>query len=150
MNNSNNDISSKHKRAQIIEQTKIMIESSFKYVIKDDDTITTDYKDFILQIHFSNVHPLVIITLLKTFDHEIGCGQVCVINELNLHSILGCHVVNTKMPSYCYRATHWLETPMSREMFFTILVRCSEEAREGYSKLSGSIEEERRRVNEEM
>lgn len=150
MINSNNNISSKQKRAQIVEQTKRMIESSFKYVVKDENTIMTDYKDFILQLHFSKVHPLVIITLMKTFDHEIGCGQVCVINELNLHSILGCHIVSTEMPSYCYRATQWLEVPMSREMFFSMLVRCSEEAKNGFSKLSRSINEERSRIDEEM
>ncbi len=150
MNKSNNNVSSKQKCAQIIEQTPKMIGNSFKYVIKDDNTIMTVYQDIILQIHFSKVYSLMLITFMKYMDDEIECGQVGVINKVNFHSILGCHIVRSELPSpYFYCITQWFEVPMSRVMLFCMLVRFSEETKKGSSKLSRSIYEERRRVNEE-
>ena len=57
-------------------------------------------------------------------------------NDLNLRSVLGCHSVNENFSCYNYRATHWLDTQMTKTRFFEILDRCVDEAVRGYAQLA--------------
>lgn len=105
-------------------------------VIRDAeaDCILTSYRDFFLQISFSEVHPLMVFSLARPLENpDLSLIDVC--NEMNMNSVLGSHALNEEASCYHYRATHWLECEISGERFFEILDRCVDEAVRGYFRL---------------
>lgn len=91
----------------------------------------TIYRDFYLQISFSELHPLMVFCFAKQLDGKLSTAGARS-NDMNQRSILGSHSVNEEFGCYNYRATHWLETEMNQKRFFEILDRCVDEAIRGY------------------
>ncbi len=104
-------------------------------VAEDETSIMTIYRDFYLQISFSELHPLMVFCLAKQIDC-ITPNLIKHCNDVNQRSVLGSHFVNENIGCYNYRATHWLETEMNQVRFFEILDRCVDEAYRGYHQLS--------------
>lgn len=125
-----------------IERRRILTQKTRDLIIKEmvireaeADCILTSYRDFFLQISFSEVHPLMVFSLARPLEnHDLSLIDVC--NEMNMNSVLGSHAINENASVYHYRATHWLECEFDRDRFFEILDRCVDEAVRGYFRLT--------------
>ena len=123
------------RRKNISANTRKLVCSLLDVVAEDETSLMTIYRDFYLQISFSELHPLMVFCLAK----QIDCTTPHLIkrsNEVNQRSVLGSHFLNPTIGCYNYRATHWLETEMNPVRFFEILDRCVDEAYRGYHQLA--------------
>ena len=123
------------RRKELTDNTRKMISGVMSIVAEDDTSIMTTYRDFYLQISFSELHPLMVFCMAKPLEGKMQALQR-VSNEVNQRSVLGSHYVNENIGCYNYRATHWLETEMNQVRFFEILDRCVDEAYRGYHQLA--------------
>lgn len=129
-------IAEQRRRREISEHTRNMILSKLDIEEQDESSVMTGYRDYYLQISFSELHPLMVFCLAKKLNHTGGTKQLGIINTLNLKSILGSHSVNKEVGCYSYRATHWLDNCLEASRFFEILDRCVDEADKGYACLT--------------
>lgn len=125
----------KVRRKELTDKTRKMVSRIMGVVAEDDTSIMTTYRDFYLQISFSELHPLMVFCMAKPLEGTMATLQR-VSNEMNLCSVLGSHSVNEEFGCYNYRATHWLDTEMEQQRFFEILDRCVDEALRGYAKIA--------------
>lgn len=123
------------RRKQLATKMKLTIRSNMKIVDEDETSLFTEYRDYYLQISFSELHPLILLRLARALPHTDTARQHQMTNALNLHSIFGCHTVNEEAGCYSYRATHWLDTVLPTKRFFEILDRCVDEADRGFLNL---------------
>lgn len=128
--------SEQQRRKRITEQTKQMIMTQMQINSQDESTIMTNYRDYYLQISFSDLHPLMVFCLAKALSYPGTPRQYEIINDLNMKSVLGSHTINDEVGCYSYRATHWLDTELEATRFYEILDRCIDEANRGYTKLT--------------
>lgn len=119
------------RRKKLSDNTRKLVCSLLDVVAEDESSVMTIYRDFYLQISFSELHPLMVFCLAKQLDGKISTAGARS-NDMNQRSILGSHSVNEEFGCYNYRATHWLETEMDQKRFFEILDRCVDEAIRGY------------------
>ena len=131
------ELSSKEilRRKNLATNTRNMICNVLEIVSQDETSVMTTYRDFYLQISFSELHPLMVFCLAKPIDmakDDIASRS----NQVNLTSILGSHSVNEYYSCYHYRATHWLDTQIGQARFLEILNRCVDEASRGYQKVA--------------
>ncbi len=124
------------RRREIAEHTRKMILTQLPIESQDETSLMTGYRDYYLQISFSELHPLMVFCLAKAMDRPSTARQRQMTNELNLHSILGSHAINDEVGCYSYRATHWLDAELDAKRFYEILNRCVDEADRGYGKLA--------------
>lgn len=129
--------SEQQRRHQIAEHTRKMILSQLSVEDQDETSLMADYRDYYLQISFSDLHPLMVLCLAKALKKPSTPRQRQLTNELNLRSILGSHAINDEVGCYSYRATQWLDTELDASRFFEILDRCVDEADRGFYKLAG-------------
>ena len=123
------------RRKELTDNTRKMISGVMSVVAEDDTSLMTTYRDFYLQISFSELHPLMVFCMAKPLEGNMPALQK-VSNEMNLRSVLGSHSVNEEYSCYNYRATHWLDAQMDKDRFFEILDRCVDEAVRGYHQLA--------------
>lgn len=124
------------RRKEIADHTRAMVVEQLQIDAEDETSIMTGYRDYYLQISFSELHPLMVFCLAKAITKPNSAKQQKIANELNLRSILGSHAINDEVGCYSYRATHWLDTELCAERFFEILNRCVDEANRGFLKLA--------------
>ena len=127
----------KNRRKNISAHTRKMVMSQLRIDDQDETSLMTDYRDYYLQISFSELHPLMVFCLAKGLKSPSTAKQKQMTNELNLKSILGSHAINDEVGCYSYRATHWLDEELTPSRFFEILNRCIDEADKGYFKIAG-------------
>lgn len=125
----------KARRKALSDSTRKMICGVLEIVSQDETSIMTTYRDFYLQISFSELHPLMVFCLAKPIE-EIKGSITTRSNMVNLTSVLGSHSVNESYGCYHYRATHWLDTKITKARFLEILNRCVDEAVRGYQKVA--------------
>ena len=123
------------RRKEIAANTKKMICSALEVVSQDETSIMTTYRDFFLQISFSDLHPLMVFCLAKPIEVERE-DAVSRSNKVNLTSVLGSHSINEYYNCYHYRATQWLDAEIGQTRFLEILNRCVDEASRGYQKVA--------------
>lgn len=123
------------RRKELSDNTRKLISGLLTVVAEDETSIMTTYRDFYLQISFSELHPLMVFCMAKPLEGKIATLNKRS-NEMNLRSVLGSHSVNENFSCYNYRATHWLDTEMNQNRFFEILDRCCDEAVRGYHQLA--------------
>ena len=105
------------RRKELSDNTRKMIYSLLDVAAEDETSLMTTYRDFYLQISFSELHPLMVFYLARPLDAEKAM-LADRSNEMNLRSVLGSHSVNENFSCYNYRATHWLDTQMTKTRFF--------------------------------
>lgn len=125
------------RRTGLAQKARSMILSHMKVEAEDETSLTLDYRGYYMQISFSPLHPLLVLCFAKAIRNPDGVRKRQLINELNLHSVLGSHAINEEVGCYSYRATHWLDKEITPERFFEILNRCVDEADRGYFSLAG-------------
>lgn len=119
------------RRKELSDKTRKMICEWMTIAAEDETSVMTIYRDFYLQISFSELHPLMVFGLAKPVTGDPDVMKIRS-NEMNLRSVLGCHSVNESIGCYNYRATHWLETQLDKDRLFEILNRCADDAIRGY------------------
>lgn len=135
MNHCELSLSEQQRRHEIAEHTRKMILSQLSVEDQDETSLMADYRNYYLQISFSDLHPLMVFCLAKALKKPSTPRQRQMTNELNLRSILGSHAINDEVGCYSYRATQWLDAELDASRFFEILDRCVDEADRGYGKL---------------
>lgn len=120
------------RRREIAEHTRKMILSQLPVEAQDETSLTASYRDYYLQISFSDLHPLMAFCLAKALRTPSSLKQRRLNNELNLRSMRGSHSINDEVGCYYYRATHWLDTEIDARRFYEILDRCVHEADRGF------------------
>ena len=126
----------KNRRKNISAHTRKMVMSQLRIDDQDETSLMTDYRDYYLQISFSELHPLMVFCVAKGMKTPSTAKQRKLVNELNLKSILGSHAINDEVGCYSYRATHWLDIEIDPARFFEMLNRCIDEADKGYRGLT--------------
>ena len=126
----------KNRRKNISAHTRKMVMSQLRIDDQDETSLMTDYRDYYLQISFSELHPLMVFCVAKGMKTPSTAKQRKLVNELNLKSILGSHAINDEVGCYSYRATHWLDNEIDPARFFEMLNRCIDEADKGYRRLT--------------
>ena len=124
------------RRKELASHVREMICEQMPVEAQDETSLMMGYRDYYLQISFSDLHPLMVFCLAKGMRNPSTQAQKQITNELNLKSILGSHAINDEVGCYSYRATHWLDTEIDAPRFFEILNRCVDEADRGYHKLA--------------
>ena len=127
----------KHLRKKIVGKVREMVKAQLPITVEAATSLATEYRGFFLQISFSDVHPLMMICLIKTI--KLTAKRYLMVNQLNLNSALGSHAVNDEICCYSYRATQWLDVEMSPDRFYEILDRCVDEATRGYRLMTKEL-----------
>ena len=123
-------------RQVLVKKAKAMILSQLKLDEEENNTLSGFYKDFYVQISFSELHPLMVLTLAKPFYRQNNIWQLRILSQLNLNSVLGCHVVNENVGCYSFRTTQWLYAELRSECFLELLGRCLEDAAKAFETLT--------------
>ena len=97
MNHCDLSQSEQRKRKEIAEHTRKMILSELEIESQDEISLMAGYRDYYLQISFSELHPLLVFCLAKALEKPSTARQRQMTNELNLHSILGSHAINDEV-----------------------------------------------------
>lgn len=128
-----NDISLREQicRQVLVKRAKTMLAERLPIEAQDENTMMIAHKTFHLELMFSEAHPLMVICLTKALPADLNELPLRELNHLNLHSILGAHVLNDEVGCYAYRATVWLDAQLTFERFTEILERCEAEANRG-------------------
>ena len=124
------------RRKEIADHTRALVVNLLHVDAEDETSIMCGYRDYYLQISFSELHPLMVVCLAKALTHPGTAKQCRIANDLNLRSVLGSHAINDEVGCYSYRATHWLDTALDAKRFYEILDRCVDEADRGFYKLA--------------
>lgn len=114
---------------------RAMLRDALPIEYEDGMSLSVNLRGWYLQMSFSPLHPLMVICLAWAIPIPASVAQFLTTNEVNLHSILGCHTINSDTGCYAYRATQWLDTELTRERFMELLHRCMGEAERGYEKI---------------
>lgn len=103
--------SERQRRHQIAEHTRKMILSQLPVEDQDETSLMADYRDYYLQISFSDLHPLMVLCLAKAAQETQYAETAPADNELNLRSILGSHAINDEVGCYSYgQPSGWIRS----------------------------------------
>ena len=119
-------------RKGLADRVRNMVTKELSCGFTEDGVILTSYRDFYLQISFTELHPLMVICLMRKMEGKHLVQMEHRVNALNLKGVLGCHMVNEEYNLYYYRSSHWLDVELTDVRFFEILNRCLEDAMRGY------------------
>lgn len=122
-------------RQDLARKARKMIASSMDIMDEDEFSLITYYCDFHVLFTFSEIHPLIMISLVRKVG-AVGSDAVNICNKMNLTSIHGAHAINQDSAYYVSRSSHWLDAELQKERFFEILNRCVDEASRCYQLLS--------------
>ena len=99
---------------------------------QDHSCLMLEYEGFYLQIAFSELHPMIVVYLARGLVRPSSYKDKQLVNNINLKSVLGSHAINDEVGCYSFHSAHWLDKELSKERFFEILTRCTEEATYAY------------------
>ena len=131
-NLSDSDILRHH---QLIEKARRVITGLLDLDLEEDGSLTGFYTGFFLVISFSELHPLMVVTLSKPYALRVDVNTYRALNRTNISSILGSHSLNNDVGCYSFRATQWLWSAMTDGDFRLFLSRCQSAAEKGYTAL---------------
>lgn len=131
----NGEIAERIRRRERVKRTVAIIKETLGVTEWNRNEFFLIYDGYWLQITFSEAHPFMLVCYSKPLDDLDVFMAKDLVNELNLGSVLGCHVVTSNPGSYSYRATQWLNEVFTAEQFLEILTRCLTEAKMGYSQI---------------
>lgn len=125
------------QRRDLAHNARNLVMECMKIEEIEDNALMTCFRDFFLQISFSELHPLIVFCFARQM---IGSAQeeTTYLNEMNLKSIYGSHAVNEQANCYIYRATYWLDGNLDKLRLFEILDRFSEEAQRGFLTITAT------------
>lgn len=126
----------KHNDRQLlVQQMKDVVLSSLIIEEVEASSMTLLYQDFYLNISFAPKHPLMVMQFARAINRTATQKDRKLLNEMNLHGILGSFAWDEKVDCYSYRTAHWLDCLLTKNRFLEILERCYNEAERGYKKI---------------
>ena len=123
------------RRTELVTRARQMLLETLPIEYQDGMSLSINLDGWYMQVSFSPLHPLMVICLARAIPTPATVAQYLDTNDMNLHSILGCHTINSNTHCYAYRATQWLDTELTWERFMEMLHRCMGEAERGYEKI---------------
>lgn len=79
-----------------------MLRDALPIEYEDGMSLSVNLRGWYLQMSFSPLHPLMVICLAWAIPIPASVAQFLTTNEVNLHSILGCHTINSETWCYAY------------------------------------------------
>ncbi len=131
------DADEKIRRRELVAAARKMIIEQLSVENEDEVSLMAFYRNYYLQISFSELHPLMVFCLAKVLDPNF-MSRFLELNKINQGNVLGCHMINDEAGCYCYRASHWLDSKLTVLRFFELLNRHMAEAERGFSEICGS------------
>ena len=123
------------RRKSIAAHARRLILDNLTVQDSDETSLLLHHEGFYLQLSFSELHPLMVLCLVRGLEKHGTTKQKTLLNDLNLKSVLGSHAINEEVGCYTYRSAQWLETEITLPRFHEILGRCTEEAQRGHALL---------------
>lgn len=105
----------------IVESSKSMLRQTADILGENETTMIVRFRDYLVEVFFSEMHPLIVIKLVKIIDFQTDIDDYLIINKLNNESIYGMHSFDIEKKRYCFKATQWLENTLSSKMFYEML-----------------------------
>lgn len=105
----------------IVESSKSVLRQTAVVIGENETTMVLQFRDYLVEVFFSEFHPLVVIKLVKIIDFQSDIDDYLIINKLNNDSIYGVHIFDAEKKRYCFKATQWLENTLSSKMFYEML-----------------------------
>lgn len=102
---------------------------------EDDGALSGFYHGYYLQVNFSEVHPLMVFSLVKPYYLPLHINMFRTLNRANLQCILGSHIINGDVGCYSFRLTQWLFSDLTEEQFLQLLDRSLAAAEQGFAEL---------------
>ena len=90
------------RRKELATHVREMICEQMPVEAQDETSLMMGYRDYYLQISFSDLHPLMVFCLAKALIKPSTVKQQRMANDLNLRSILGSHAINEEVGCYSY------------------------------------------------
>ena len=87
MNHCDLSQSEQRKRKEIAEHTRKMILSELEIESQDEISLMAGYRDYYLQISFSELHPLLVFCLAKALEKPSTARQRQMTNFVSLRSV---------------------------------------------------------------
>lgn len=119
----------------IVDSTKVMLKQTAVIVGENENSMLLQFRDYIVEMYFSEMHPLVVIRLIKAINFQTGFEEMKIINKLNNESLYGSHNVDNEKRYYVFKATQWLDVPLTSKMFYEMLNQYDEEAQKFFEGL---------------
>lgn len=127
----------KVRRRETVAAARKMITGLLSVENEDEVSLMAVYRNFYLQISFSELHPLMVLCFAKALDRSF-MNRFRELNKINQKNILGCHMINDEAGCYCYRASHWLDGKLTALRFLELLERHMAEAERGFLEICGT------------
>ena len=127
---SNSDILRHH---QLVDNARNIICNQIDMDLEEDGSLTGIYAGFFLAVSFSELHPLMVVTLSRPYAFKANISTYRALNRINLNSILGSHTISNDVGCYSFRTTQWLFSAMTDDEFRLFLSRCQYDAEKGYA-----------------
>ena len=124
------------RRKRLSDRARATVIQTYPILDEDETSVTLGYNGFYLQIAFSECHPLMVFYLARGMERTNSSKDRRLLNELNLHSVLGSRALNGEVGCYSYRAAHWIDAELTTHRLSEILGRCADEAERGYARLA--------------
>lgn len=105
----------------IVETSKSVLRQTAVVLGENETTMVLQFRDYLVEVFFSEMHPLVVIKLVKIIDFQTDIDDYLIINKLNNDSIYGLHSFDIEKKRYCFKATQWLDSALSSKMFYEML-----------------------------
>lgn len=135
-----NELSKKEqeRRIALAAHARSLVSSALPIENATESGVLLRYEDYYLQIVFSELHPLMVITFIRGLDNLPEKVWAQRRNELNVKTVLGCHYVDKDVGFYSFRAAHWLDTELTKSRFLEMLHRCYDEVCVAYRQINRS------------
>ena len=127
----------KVRRRETVAAARKMITGLLSVENEDEVSLMAVYRNFYLQISFSELHPLMVLCFAKALDRSF-MNRFRELNKINQKNILGCHMINDEAGCYWYRASHWLDVKLTALRFLELLERHMAEAERGFLEICGT------------
>lgn len=123
------------KGDNIIEGIKTMIRFSADVIVENESKMVLGFRDYLVEIFFSNIQPLMVIRLVKSIKIP-DCYEIYKIaNDLNKDCIYGCHCFDIQKKRYYFQSTHWLQGVLSSKTLYEMLEIYDIEAKKVLSQM---------------
>lgn len=121
----------------IVEDNKLMLRCSADIIGENDSKMVLKFRDYFVEVYFSNIHPLMVIRLVKFIDIPDCYDVLKIANDLNKDCLYGfhCYDYDVEKKRYYFQTVQWLDCVLSYASFFERLEIYAREAEKFLTQL---------------
>lgn len=112
----------------IVEGNRKMISRSAEVVGENETKMVLNFRDYVVEIFFSDIQPLMVIRLVKFLEIPVSYELYKIANDLTKDCVYGSHCFDREKNRYYFQATQWLDGVLSSKIFYEMLKRYDAEA----------------------